>query len=161
MSFHVYYSNNSAWFQYRKKITISKCLKPFAINMTFPGMGTEWPSCWAPPWCSPLTWRPDPRGGWPPLTSGTRGTSCSWASSSSCGSLSSYSSSTDGVSLKTKGWWNGDIFPRIIKSRDRISDFAIFRLFLCLSSGKIRSLLPYQPVYSREMSHKIEMVETK
>ena len=35
------------------------------------------------------------------------------------------------------------------------------RLFLCLSPGKIRSLLPYQPVYSREMAHKIERLDTR
>ena len=28
-------------------------------------------------------------------------------------------------------------------------------------SGKIRSLLPYQPVYSKEMVEKIEMIETE
>lgn len=39
--------------------------------------------------------------------------------------------------------------------------FCIGIVFDCLSSGKIRSLLPYQPVYSQEMSDKIDVVETK
>ena len=43
----------------------------------------------------------------------------------------------------------------------QIKKFCIGIVFDCLSSGKIRSLLPYQPVYSQEMSDKIDVVETK
>ena len=47
-------------------------------------------------------------------------------------------------------------FQRWGKNFLRIMDFIDFYF-----SGKIRSLLPYQPVYSKEMAEQIEQIETE